>query len=180
MDLGKLTTGDRVVGISAILLLVFSFFPWFEVTAEGDLGLGGSDFSQSVTGNGWDVGFLWAGVPVILGLLLLAYVLVTRFSPQTQLPEVPWGPILLATAGLATLLVILKLLIGIDEGTLIPGYDATAADFFDEADISIDVSRQFGLFLSALAAIGLVVGAFLKFREAEGEAAGGASPPTSF
>ena len=51
MDLNKLTTGDKVVGASGILLFIFSFLPWY--------GLG------SGSRNGWDY-FLFGIIPLLL------------------------------------------------------------------------------------------------------------------
>lgn len=161
MDLDKLTTADKVIAGSAILLLIFSFFPWFKVSVEG---------FGSESGNGWDVGFLWAGVPVLLGLAMLAYVIITRFSPQTRLPAAPWGVILLAAGALAALLVLLKLLIGEDDEGL--------------SIVGVEVSRSFGLFLATLAALGLAAGGFLKYKEepatTHGATGPGTAPPTPF
>lgn len=154
MDFSKLTTSDKVIAGGAIVLFIASFLPWFEVSISGGFGFGGS-----ATGNGWDVGFLWAGVPVILGLVMLAQVAIERFAPDTQLPDLPatWGQIHLGAGAIAALLVVLKLLIGED----------------DEGIPGIEISRQFGLFLATLAAIALAVGGYLKFQEEK--AGGGAS-----
>ena len=147
MDLNKLTTSDKVIAGSAIALLIFSFFPWFEVSAFG--------FSAST--NGWD--YFFTGIlPVILGIVMLAQVAITAFSPDTKLPDLPitWGQVHLAAGILAAVLVVLRLLMGEDG----------------------DPDRAFGLFLSALAAVGLAVGGYLKFQE---EKAGASStPPSAF
>ncbi len=156
MDLKKLSKADQVIGASAIVLLIASFLPWFKLSVGGGI-LG----DISTTGNGWDVGFLWGGLPTILGLIMLAHVAITNFSPQTKLPDLPvtWGQIHLGAGVLAALLVVLKFLIGeSDEGGL------------------LEVSRSFGLFLAVIAAIGLAVGGFLKFKEPQAATA----PPTSF
>ncbi|MBK5224597.1 MAG: hypothetical protein JJE52_17320 [Acidimicrobiia bacterium] len=134
---------------SAIALLIFSFLPWFTF----DLG----PFGGNVSVNGWDVGFLWGVFPVILGIIMLVQVALTAFSPETKLPDLPvtWGQVHLGAGGLAALLVVLKLLIGQD------GF-----------------SRGFGLFLAAVAAIGLAAGGFLKFQaEKSGTSA---APPSTF
>lgn len=149
MDLNKLTLSDKVIAGSAIALLIFSFLPWFTF----DLG----PFGGNVSVNGWDVGFLWGVFPVILGIIMLVQVALTAFSPETKLPDLPvtWGQVHLGAGGLAALLVVLKLLIGQD------GF-----------------SRGFGLFLAAVAAIGLAAGGFLKFQaEKSGTSA---APPSTF
>jgi hypothetical protein len=161
--LDKLSLGDKIIAGSAIGLFIFSFFPWFKLTVPGISGVPGLPTvgSRSVSFSGWDVGFLWAGLPVIIGLAMLAVVAVKAFSPETKLPDLPvaWGQAMLIAGGLAALLVLLKLL---------TGYHS--------------VDRAFGLFLSALCAIGLAVGGFFKMQEEDGSAApsAGTAPPTPF
>src|SRR5690606_27210710 len=135
VDLNKLSTSDKVIAGSAIALLIFSFFPWFKV----DLGPFGGD----LTINGWEW-FFWGILPVLLGLVMLAQIAITVFSPETKLPDLPvtWGQVHLGAGGIAAVLVVLKLLIGQT------GWD-----------------RSFGLILAAIAAVGLGVGGFLKFQE---------------
>lgn len=162
MDLSRLKTSDFVILGSALVLLIGSFLDWFTVEATDN------DFfsGEVAAGNGWDVGFFWAGIPVLLGLAMAAYVAIRAFAPQTQLPEAPWGTILVAAGGVAAAIVVLKLLIGEDD------------DGFGDI---IEVKRAVGLFISALAAIGLGVGGFLKFQEKEGPApSAGSTPPTPF
>jgi hypothetical protein len=164
VDLSKLSTADKVISISAIVLFIASFLPWFKVEVEGGEGFGGA----VADGNGWDVGFLWSGIPVLLGLAMLAIIAIRAFSPDTSLPDLPvtWGQAFLGAGALAALLVLLKLLIGEDDG----GFDF------------VEVNRAYGLFLAAIAAIGLAVGGFLKMQEdnATGGATPGAAPPQSF
>jgi hypothetical protein len=148
VDLNKLSTADKVIAGSGILLFIFSFFPWFGF----DLGPFGS-----ATANGWDVGFIWGGLPALLGLALAALVLIPMFSPDFKLPDLPvtWGQAFLGVAVFAAFWVVLKLLIG-ESG----------------------LDREIGMFLAAIAAVGLAVGGFLKFQE---EKAGtSTAPPSSF
>jgi hypothetical protein len=156
VDLSKLSTGDKVIVGSALAYFIFMFLPWFEFDAGG---LTGGLVTGGVDANGFDVGFLWGFFPLILALVMVAIVAVRAFSPDTELPELPftYGQLLLGLGGLAALLVVLKLLIG--------------EDLFN---------RQFGLFLAALAAIGLAAGGFLKMQEGEDAVAGGGGDPTTF
>lgn len=145
MDLSKLSLGDMIVAASGFLLLLFAFFPWFGVD-EIDGGPNGFDF------------FLFGTIPVLLGLLMVAVVAVRAFSPQTKLPDLPvgWGQALFGAGVLAAALVVLKLLIG------------------DEI-LGFDLDRKFGIFLAALAALGLAAGGFIKSQEEKSgpSAAGG-------
>lgn len=148
MDLSKLSTADKVIAGSGILLFIFSFFPWFGL----DLGAFGS-----ATGNGWDTGFLWGGIPALLGLAAAVLVLLPMFAADFKLPDLPvtWGQAFLGAGALAALLVILKLLIG--------------EEFLD---------REIGIFLAALAAAGFAAGGFLKFQDEKKGAS--TTPPSAF
>lgn len=161
MDLSKLSTGDKVIAGSGIALFVFSFFPWFKWE------FGGYSASQS----GWDY-FFTGIVPVLFGLILVGYVLVTKVLDGVTLPDlpVPYPLVVLGLGGAAALLVVLRLLIGADDA---------GTDVLD---------RGIGIFLSTIAALGLGAGAFLKFQEEGGElpksggsgGQTGSQPPTPF
>lgn len=141
MDINKLSTPEKIIGVSGILLFIASFLPWFKVSVSG---------FGSATGNGWDVGFLWGGIPTILGLVMVAHVVITNFAENVKLPDLPWPQIHLGAGIAAAALVVLKFVIGEDVPT------------------GVDVSRSFGLFLAVIAAIGLGVGGFLYFKEHSG------------
>ncbi len=151
MDLNKLTTSDKVIAGSGIVLFIAYFLPWFKVEA----------FGVSVTANGSDVGFLWSTLPMLIGLVMAGVVIASKLF-DVKLPEIPipWGQAHLALGAIAAILVLLKLLIGEDPSEL--------------------VDRAFGLFLAALAAIGLAVGGFLKYQEGEGATAGGGTGSAPF
>lgn len=156
MDLNKLSTGDKVIAGSGIVLLIAYFMPWF----KADAGF------VSVSASGGDVGFLWATLPMLLGLIAAGAVIANKLF-DVKLPDlpVPWGQAFLGAGGLAAVLVVLKLLIG---------EDADGAEA-----LGIDVSRSIGIFLAALAAIGLAVGGFLKMQEGDdtpSDGGGGTAP----
>jgi hypothetical protein len=137
VDLSKLTTSDKVVAGSGLALFIFSFFPWY--------GVEGFDGGR----NGWDY-FLFGIIPVLLGLAMLAVVAIKAFSSDTKLPDlpVPWGQAMLIAGVIAAVLVLLKLLMGDDV-------------------LGFDLDRKFGLILSAISAIGLAAGGYLKFQEGD-------------
>ena len=139
MDLNKLTMPEKIISASAIVLLLASFLTWFKVSFLG----------VSVSFNGWDVGFLWCRLPVLLGIVMLAHIVIKNFFPQVNLPDAPWDRIHLGAGVLAAVLVVLKLLVG-------------------EEHTGVDFDRGIGLILGALAAIGLGVGGFLYYKAANG------------
>ncbi|MDP1819039.1 MAG: hypothetical protein Q8K58_03995 [Acidimicrobiales bacterium] len=138
MDLSKLSTSDKVIAGSGLVLFIASFLPWFEVSVAG--------FSES--GNGWDVGFVWAGIPALLGLAAAAVVLLTK-AGTANVPDLPitWGQAFLAAGALSAILVVLKLIMG------------------EDGAFGIDVDRAWGLFLATLAALAFAAGGFMKYRE---------------
>jgi hypothetical protein len=172
MDLlRKLNTADRIVAASAIVLLIASFLDWFERSFEGEGGV--LTWSRSIAG--WDLegAILWVFVPVVLGLLSLAIVLIRALSRRVALPRLPIGyGEAMFFAGLASAgLVLLKFLLGEgDEGTAV----------VRGVQISIGVSRSYGIYIALIAAIGLAIGGFMKWQEEKSGYEAGASPPTPF
>ena len=157
MDINKLTIGDRVVGIAAIVFLISMFLPWYGLSVEGV-----GDPSR----NGFDY-FFFGWIPLLLILAVAATIAISRFT-TTELPNLgslSWTQVQLIAAGLAALLVLLRLLIT----------DSVEAFGIDLGDLD----RKFGLFIAALAAIGVVVGCVLKLRDPAdaGTAGGPAAPP---
>jgi hypothetical protein len=152
VDLSKLTTTEKLIAGSGLVLFIASFLPWFEVSVEG---------IGSETGNGWDVGFLWAGLPALLGLAAAGIILATRLGSAT-LPDLPvtWGQAFLGAGVLSAFLVVLKLIIGEDE--------PTGADIFG----GVEISRAWGLFVAALAALAFAAGGYLRFQEEKGRTGG--------
>ena len=157
MDLKKLSLGDQIIGGSGIVLFIASFLTWFKADVKG---LGALGFSASASANAWDVGFLgW--FPVLLGLALVGLVAVRNFAPQVKLPDLPlpWGQVEFIVGVVAALLLVLKFLIGEDDGGGV-----------------VDISRGFGLFIAVLAGIGLAVGGYFNWKQPATPTA----PPTAF
>ena len=148
MDFSKLTTSDKVIAGSGFALLLFSFLPWYKFTVS----LGPLGGSASGTRNGWHY-FLFGVVPVILAVGVVVVIYLQRFT-TTDLPDLPitWAQAMIAASGLALLLILMRLVITDKVGSSI---------------LHINGSRAYGLFISFLAAIGLVVGCYLKMQEPE-------------
>jgi len=159
LDLSKLSTADKVIGISAIVYLIAMFLPWY--------GISGSD-AGSASNSGWSY-FLGGVIPLILILLVVARIAIVKFSPSTELPEIPipWSQATLIAAVAAAVIVILRLLI---------------KSSVDILGFNFDLDRKYGLFIATLAAIGVAVGAYMKFQTNEDDAIAGpgTSPPTPF
>src|SRR4051794_11534643 len=144
MDLNRLTTGDKVIGISGILLFIFSFFKWLGVSVSGGKLFGEVSASKSA----W--GFTLTLLAVILGILLVAYV--GAKAAGVELPAlggITWNQIVFIVAAIIFLFILIKLIVG-------------------PADVPDGVSkdRKIGIFLGLLSSVGILAGAFLNLKEA--------------
>jgi len=160
VDINKLNTGEKVIGVSGVLLLIFSFFPW--------LGFSYAGFSASKSA--WTFTLCW--LAVVLGVLMAGYVIAK--AAGVDLPELgnlKWAHVLLGVAIVVFLFILIKLIVGPSTGGV------------DISGTGVSKDRKIGIFLGLLASIGLVAGAFLNARETGdlpgslGGAGGSAPPP---
>ncbi len=158
MDLKKLTPGEMTTAVSGVVLLVFSFFHWYSVSYNF------GPVSGSVSRNGWQSpDSFWSIVAILIGIVLAAHVIVEKLTGvdlPDRLGSVGWGVVHLAGGAVAFLFILFKWL--------------TNTDYV-----------AFGLYVSLIAAAGLVVGGYLMAKEAGelpgalGGTKGGSAPPTA-
>ena len=162
MDINKLNTGEKVIGVSGILLLIFSFFPW--------LGFSYAGFSASKSA--WTFTLCW--LAVVLGVLMAGYVIAKAAGvDMPDLGNVRWAHILLGVAIVVFLFILIKLIVGPSTGGV------------DIAGTGVSKDRKIGIFLGLIASAGLVAGAYLNAKETGdlpgalggGGASGGSAPP---
>jgi predicted permease len=147
MDLTKLSLGDKVIAGSGIALFIFSFLPWFGV--------------EGASNNALD--YFFAGViPLLIAIAMVVQVVLAKLAgvEMPTLGSLTYGQLDLILGSIAAALVVIKLLAG-----------SSAGNEF----VSVSLDRKFGIFLAAIAAIGLAVGGFLAMQE--DKAGGGAPPP---
>lgn len=167
--LEKLSPGEKVAGVSAILLFVFMFFDWFGVKVSGVPG-----FSGDITGSGG--GSAWDALDVIPLFLMLAIVVaigvaVIRLTDADLEPPVSLNSIVAALGGLAVLLILYRIVFPPDFGSF--------------GGVTVDATLKFGIFLGLIAAAGIAYGGYSAMREegaSFGDAAdrlggGGGQPP---
>lgn len=152
MELDRLTTGDRVLVTSALAFVLSMFLPWFGVDPRAN--------------NGWDY-LLFGMVPLVLVVASTAMALTTRLA-VTTLPDlpVPMSQLAITDAGVAALLLVVKLVIGDDTAT------------FDGR--TVDLQRRFGIFLALLAAAGACLGAFSNVQAGDDAGTHDSTPPQAF
>jgi hypothetical protein len=155
MELDRLSTGEKVSAVSAVLLFIFMFFDWFGAEVSSVTG-----FSGSVPGEGASA---WDALDVIPIFLMLSIVVaiavaVIRLTDADVEPPVSMNAIVATLGGLAVLLILYRI---IDP----PG----GGDF---GGVSVDTTLKLGIFLGLLAAAGIAYGGYSAMRE-EGATFGG-------
>ncbi|HEX5375407.1 MAG TPA: hypothetical protein VFW48_04535 [Solirubrobacterales bacterium] len=148
MDLDRLSTGEKIASVSAILLFVFMFFNWFGVEVSG---VGG--FSGTISGDG---GNAWQALDFI-PFVLLATILVTLGVAALRLTDADYEPPVSANTVVTVLGVVSVLLI------LFRIIDPPS--FGSVGGISVDATRSIGIFLGLIAAGGIAYGGYSAMQE---------------
>lgn len=168
MDLDRLNTGEKIAGVSAVLLFVIMFFDWFGVEISGE---GGSvSFGSGAGGNAWQA------LDIIPFILLIAIVVALvnvflRLSDSDYEPPISMNVAVAVLGGLAALLVLFRVI--------------SPPDFGSFGGVTVEATREFGLFLGLAAAIGIAFGGWKGMQEegstfsgtADRLSSGGGNPP---
>jgi hypothetical protein len=143
MDVDKLSTGEKVSAVSAILLFVFMFFDWFGIKGSGGGSIPGSG------GNAWDA---LDFIPVILLITIAAAlgVALIRLIEADFEPAISLNAVVAALGILSVLLIFFRVLDPPSFG--VPG-------------VSLDATRKFGLYLGLFAAAGIAYGGYRAMQE---------------
>lgn len=148
MDVDRLNTGEKIAGVSAVLLFVFMFFDWFGVEVSGAGGLSGS--VPGAGGNAWDALDV---IPFIL-IVAIAVALVNvflRLSDSAFEPPISMNVAVAVLGGIGALLVLYRVISPPDLGSF--------------GGITVEATRQLGLFLGLLASIGVAYGGYRGMQE---------------
>jgi hypothetical protein len=162
LDLKKLTPGEMIIGVSGVLLLIFSFFKWYG--ASGAAADAAEALGIRTSSNGWQSPSAFLSVVAILiGVVMATHVIVTKLG-GVDLPErigsIGWGVFYLAGGVIAFVFVLIKWLSNTD-GT------------------------KFGIYAGLLCTAGLAVGGFMVAKdrghlaELTGGGGGGSTPPSA-
>ena len=145
MDLSKFKTTDWLKVGGAAAFVVFGFFDWVTFEYMGFGGEGGNVFD-----------FTWTGtIPwiLIVGVGITSFLLV---SGSMKPGNLPWGVIHVLAAGLAAVLVLIRLIINPLEGKS------------EMEALGGDVGVGFGLIVCAIAAVAVAAGSVMAFTAAGG------------
>jgi hypothetical protein len=149
MALDRLTTGEKVAGVSAVLLFAFTFLEWFSLKISAP----GVSATLPEGHSAWDSLDL---IPIVLmvaiGMSLINVVL--RLSDSSFEPTLSLNTVV-AILGAASYLLILYRVID-------------SPSFGEISGVSVDGTPELGIFLGLLAAAGIAIGGYLGVREERG------------
>lgn len=141
MDVDRLSTGEKIAGVAAILLFIFMFFDWFTVSASNGF------ISVSVGGSAWDA-LDWIPIFLMITIIAAVGVAVVRLSDAVFEPSVSMNAVV-AVLGIVSVLLILYRIIDPPSS----GVDG------------INVDPAVGIFLGLIAAAGIAYGGYRAMQE---------------
>lgn len=145
MDLRRLSQGERIATVSALLLLAFTFLDWYGFSVS----VYGASFSYS--GSAWD---LLEVIPILLVVGIAGTLLMAMFKLAEEEVELAIdGPRIIAVLGAASFALIL--------------YRLIERPIIGSGSNSVEASPQVGIFLALLAAAGVAFGGWRAMREGD-------------
>jgi uncharacterized membrane protein YhaH (DUF805 family) len=147
MEVDRLSTGEKISAVSAILLFIFMFFDWFGAKVSSVSG-----FSGSLEGGGsaWDALdvipiFLMAAIVVALAVAVI------RLTDADVEPPFSLNTLVAALGALAFILILYRI-INPPEGASFGG-------------VSVDITLKIWIFVSLICAAGIAYGGYSAMRE---------------
>ncbi len=146
MDLNRLTQGEKIAGVSAILLFIFMFLDWYGVKVSG----GGESFDLGGGGSAWDA---LDFIPILLLIAVVATLAIVPIEASDTDIDLPvQGAAIVTVVGVVSFLLILYRIIDVP----------TFASF---GGVEAEGTLKFGIFLSLLAAAGMGFGGWRAMQE---------------
>lgn len=148
MELGRLSNGERISGISAILLFAFMCLHWFGSKDSGELRL------FSVERNAWEA-LDYIPIILLIAIIVTLAAVVSRPPNPVRKPPIPVNAVVAILGIVSALLILLRIL------------DPPNFGSFREiwGTITIEGTVQFPIFLALFAAAGIAFGGCLAMRE---------------
>lgn len=148
MDLDRLNTGEKIAGVSAVLLFIFMFFDWFGVEVSGAGGFSGS--VPGAAGSAWDA---LDYIPIFL-VIAIVVALASAFVRLTEAdfePPISFNVAVTVLGGLSFLLILFRII--------------DPPSFGSFGGVSVDGTVEFGIFLGLIAAAGIAYGGYRGMQE---------------
>jgi hypothetical protein len=152
MHLGRLSNGEKIAGVSAILLFVFMFFDWFGTQDSGALRL------FSVGRSAWEA-LDYIPIVLVVAIVVALGVVALRLFDTTYEPPFRANAVVGVLGAISALLILFRIV------------DPPNFGSFREAfgPVTIEGTAQFPIFLALVAALGIALGGYLATRERSAE-----------
>ena len=162
MDLTRLGMGEKVAGISGILLILFMFvLSWFGIKVGPPILAPGIEVEHLA--NAWDSYGVTKVVLLVTGVGAVGLALLALFGREGRLLNA--ASAIVAGLGLASVALIVISIINPPD--FVAGIEGSGRGF--------EQSRQIGVWLGLIAAVGVAAGAYMATHEQE-TTSGGAAP----
>jgi hypothetical protein len=148
MDVDKLNTGEKIAGVSAVLLFIFMFFTWFGVEVSGSGGFSGE--VPGAGGSAWDA---LDFIPIVLVITIVVALInvFLRLSDSEYEPPISMNVAVAVLGALSTLLVLFRII--------------DPPSFGSFGGVSVDGTLEIGIFLGLITAAGIAYGGYRGMQE---------------
>jgi len=148
MDVDRLSLGEKIAGVSAILLFIFMFFDWYSI----DVSVSGGAFVGSASGGGdaWEA-FSYIDLFLLLTVIAAVAAVTIQLTDALIEPPVSMSSVVAILGGISVLLILYRII------------DTPSAGSFP--GVSVDVSPTVGIFLGLIAAGGIAYGGYRAMQE---------------
>jgi hypothetical protein len=148
MDVDRLSLGEKIAGVSAILLFIFMFFDWYSI----DVSVSGGAFVGTASGGGdaWEA-FSYIDLFLLLTVIAAVAAVTIELTDALIEPPVSMSSVVAILGGISVLLIIYRII------------DTPSAGSFP--GVSVDVSPTVGIFLGLIAAGGIAYGGYRAMQE---------------
>jgi hypothetical protein len=152
MDFSAVSRSVWISAGGALVLLISVFLNWY--TASASIKIANVSQSYSASGSGWDSGTT-AKLVALLALIALAAWVIELFVPTVDLPFPAW--MIAGGAGAISVLFVLFKVVSKPGGNI----------SVDAPGIHASVGTAYGIWIALLAAIAVVVGAYMRMTESQ-------------
>jgi len=150
VEIGRLSNGERIAGVSAVLLFVLMFFHWYGVKAVNTSNL---LFAVQAGGPGksaWEA-LDYTPIFLLVTIVVTLAAVALRLAKTSKRPRVPLNAVVMIL-GIASVLLILYRIVD-------------PPVFSIETTITIEGAAQVPIYLAVFAAAGIACGGCLAMRE---------------
>lgn len=150
MKLSRLRAGETIAGLSAILLFAAMFVDWYGAEVSGQVGTISLGGGAGAGGSAWQTLDLISLVLMLTVVVAIGAVLLRAFGSSWE-PAIPPSAVVALLGGLSTLLVLFRILVPPDFGTL--------------GGVPINATLELGAFLGLATAAGIAYGGYRAMGE---------------